>query len=129
MRVLGIDYGKNKIGLSISAGSIALPLIVIKNYNQTDLLNTLQKIIAEEKIEKIIVGIPLNFDRHLTSQSKEVAEFTRWLSQELSVPVEMIDETLSSKMASEQQIEGDDDAQAAANILQLYLDNLNHNDA
>ncbi len=122
MRVLGIDYGKNKIGLSISAGRIALPLTVIKNYTKTDLLSALKKITAEEKIEKIVVGIPLNFDRRLTSQAKEVAEFARWLSQELPVPVEIVDETLSSKMTGKQQVTGDDDAQAAANILQSYLD-------
>ncbi len=129
MRVLGIDYGKSKVGLSISAGNIALPLTVIKGYSQTDLLSALKKIIAEEKIEKVIVGMPLNFDRQPTSQAKEVAEFVRWLSQELFISVEMVDETLSSKMASKQQVTGDDDAQAAANILQSYLDNLNHNDA
>ncbi len=129
MRVLGIDYGKNKIGLSISAGNIALPLMVVKNYDRLDLLTTLKKIIAEEGVDKIVVGLPLNFNRHLTSQSREVTEFVEWLAKQLTIPVEIIDETLSSKMAGKQQIQGDDDAQAAANILQSYLDNLNHNDA
>ncbi len=129
MRLLGIDYGKSKIGLSISAGRTALPLQVIAGWQPDQLLRTLRDIIKQEDIEKVVVGVPLNFSRLPTKQSQSVLEFVDWLKHNLPVEVVVADETLTSKLAQKQGSGSQDDAQAAANILQSYLDKFYQHDA
>lgn len=103
--ILGIDYGPKNIGLAISEGYIAQPLKVIHD------VADLNKIVADLKIEKIIIGIS-------EGKSLDIAkEFGRKLQTVLRLPVEFVDETLTSHEAGDKQ-----HAKAAAIILQRYLD-------
>ena len=129
MRLLGIDYGKSKIGLSISAGRTALPLQVIVDWQPDELLRRLREIIEQEEVVKIVVGMPLNFSRLPTKQSQSVFDFANWLKDNLPVEVVLADETLTSKLAQKQGSGSQDDAQAAAYILQSYLDKFYQHDA
>ena len=126
MRLLGIDYGRKKIGLAISEGILAEPLQVIR-YSDTKILGEkLQKIIKENNIGKVVVGL---------SEGKMAEETKKFLSAIrhtlLPVPVETFDETLSTYNAQRASIEAGmkrkkrkdmEDAYAATLILQGYLD-------
>ncbi|HCR81524.1 MAG TPA: Holliday junction resolvase RuvX [Candidatus Pacebacteria bacterium] len=89
MKVLAIDYGTRRVGLAVSHGSLAQPLAVVEN--DEHLFDQLRSIINHEKIERVVIGLSEN----------EMADLTREFAQELegvvSVPIEFIDETLSSK--------------------------------
>jgi len=119
MKILGIDYGRKKIGLAISEGVLAEPFKVIRYTDIKILGEKLKKIIKENKIEKIVVGIS---EGEMGEESKRFAE---------KIHAETFDETLSTHTAQELSREGNmgrkkrknlEDAYAAAVMLQSYLD-------
>ena len=119
MRLLGIDYGKRKIGLAISEGRLAEPWKVIRYKDTRILSEQLQRIIKENDVEKVVVGIS---EGRMAEESKKFAK---------RIGAETFDETLSTHDAQRVSIEmgikrkkrkGMEDAYAAALILQGYLD-------
>lgn len=105
--ILGIDFGLKNIGLAISEGFIAEPLKIVHS------LSEIKKTVDDLKIEKIIVGVS-------ESKSQKLAEeFGNKLKSMLGLPVEFVDETLTSYEAGEK-----NHSKAAAIILQRYLDNV-----
>ena len=118
MNILGIDWGKSKIGLAIADGILAEPYGIIENRNWEMVLI---KICDEHKIEKIVVGLS-------ESQSAiEAKEFGVKFESLVGIPVEYFDETLTTHDALVRMKEGkskrkNEDAIAAAIILQNYLD-------
>lgn len=125
MKILGIDYGRKKMGLAIAVRSLAEPLCVIRYSDINKLIENLKKIISEEKIEKIIVGIS---EGDMAEESKL---FSLDLSKSLNIVVETFDETLSTYDAQKLSIESGmsrkkrhemEDAFAATVVLQSYID-------
>lgn len=125
IRILGIDFGLKKVGLSVSFGVVADPYKVIRYSERNDLIKKIQKIILEEGIEKVVVGVS-------ESKMEELSrKFGEEVSQKLDVPVTYFDETLSTQEAialsrqagikskKRRQLE---DAFSATVILQRYLD-------
>lgn len=121
MFILGVDYGRKKIGLAIAEASLAEPLGVVNS------LAEVKKIIQTKNIEKVVVGVSEG------RSAKEAKEFGRKLQQESGLKIVFQDETLSTheaqtfsqaagmKRKKRRQLE---DAFAATLILQSYLDNL-----
>lgn len=123
MKILGIDYGEKKIGLSLSAGSIALPWKILSDFNSSsEVIEEIKKIINQEKIEIVVIGKPFSLQGSMSNQTKVVDDFIKFFKKNINLPVYEIDERFSSQMAKKQLLGKNDDAQAAANILQTYLD-------
>jgi len=126
MKILGIDFGQRKIGLAITEGFLAQPLGIvsisnIKNKQSLLLRNKILNICQRQEIEKIVVGLP---EGRLAT---EVKKFASQLGKLTDLPVEFQDETLTSQEAVAKMREigkklKDEDAIAAALILQSYLD-------
>lgn len=124
MKYLGVDFGLRKIGLAVSEGELAAPFKVLHIKNQANAILEIEKIIQQEGIDKIIVGLPESGIR------SNILKFVAKLKH--IVPVEAADETLSSHGAKLKMIELgikkekriEEDAYSAALILQEYLDNL-----
>jgi len=126
MKILGIDYGRKKIGLAIADGSLSEPLRVIRYIDIKILGEQIKQIVKREKIEKIVVGISEG------KMAEETEKFLSAIRYTLSpVPVETFDETLSTHTAQELSREVGmsrkkrknlEDAYAAAVMLQNYLD-------
>lgn len=97
-RILGIDYGKRRIGLAISdpLGIIAqsLPTLTIKE--TTDLLSEIETLVKENNVSTIVLGLPRNMDGTLGEEGKKVMEFGKELSQKINLKVEFWDERLTS---------------------------------
>lgn len=129
MRVLGIDYGARRVGIALgdTESRIASPWTVIETDSRLDLMRRLHEIVALEKIETVVVGVPrpLGDRSRETDQAKEIRSFIEDLKAQ-GVPVVESDETLSSKLAAAQMRErgqsGKRDDLAAAAILQSWLD-------
>jgi putative Holliday junction resolvase len=100
-RLLGIDPGKKRIGLAISDEDklVSTPLKTILKKKFFDLIKEIKEIIEENNIKGIVVGNPLNMDGSKGSSSQSSNDFARNLSNNISVPVTMWDERLSSEGA------------------------------
>ena len=132
-RFLAIDFGEKRIGLALSDPMkiIAKPFKTIFYSNQNDLINKIALIIKDEKIEKIILGLPKGLKGNNTSQTNIVIEFYKYIKDKIDTPIVMEDERLSSVSAKKSLIlqnikTGHNkaliDKIAAAIFLQLYLD-------
>lgn len=122
MRYLGIDYGKKRIGLSISDedGKIAFPHKVL--YNRSSVWEEILSVVKKEKITKIIIGFPVPFSGKENPQTKEIRSFSKELEHKIKLPIEFQNEILTTKAAKEGSSKETLDASAAALILQDYLD-------
>ena len=123
--ILGIDYGKRKIGLALARGPFAEPHRVIRFKGEEEALRKVIQVIEVEQIEQIVVGISSG---ELAKLSKN---FGNKLSELANIPVYFQDETLTTQEAQRLSFEAGikrkkrkslEDAYAAALILQNYLD-------
>jgi len=121
-RILGIDYGTKNVGLAISD----------REQNQAFVYDTLKmtakfweqlvEICEKEKIDKIVVGLPLSLRGEYTKKTEEVVYFVEELENQTKLLVETQDERLSSVEADKTGSGHGRDEEAARIILQSYLD-------
>jgi putative Holliday junction resolvase len=128
MKILGIDYGKRKIGFAIAISELAEPFMVIKVDSDEEAISKILKVVEVEKVEKVVVG----FSEGQIGLDSE--NFSRNLSHKLAekkISVETFDETLSTQEAQRLSIEAGmkrekrkklEDAFSAAIMLQSYLE-------
>lgn len=125
MKILGIDYGRKKIGLAISESSLAEPLSVIRFDTFDKAIEKIKAIIDSEKVGRIVLGVSEGL------MAKEEKEFGLKLSDQVKIPLTLQDETLTTHDAQELSIKAGikrkkrramEDAYSAALILQNYLD-------
>ena len=119
MKILGIDYGRKKIGLAVSEGVLVEPWKVLRVNNLNDSIQKIEKEIEIEKPDRVVVGVS---EGEMGLESKKFAEM---------VGAETFDETLSTHRAQELSMQANiprkkrknlEDAYAAAVMLQSYLD-------
>lgn len=128
MNLLGIDYGEKRIGLAVAdkKAKIAMPYKVLENKGLDFVVNEIKKICEAEKVDEIIVGLPISLAGKIGPKAKEVIKFVEFLKKKLWPSIRTEDERLTSamvdKLAEEQKLERD--AVAAMLILQSYLDKL-----
>tara|TARA_B100001175_G_scaffold312119_1_gene317576 strand:- start:1230 stop:1649 length:420 start_codon:yes stop_codon:yes gene_type:complete len=131
-RILCLDYGEKRIGLALSdpLKIIAYPYKTIINFGLNNLKYEIKKIIANETIESIVIGLPIGLNGKDTIQTKKVREF-RLQILDLNIPIYFEDERLSSLAAAKSMKmekiktgfnKGMIDKRAAAIILQQFLD-------
>ena len=99
MKILAIDYGEKRIGLATgdSGSKVAFSKGIIENSAQ--IYKKLNNFCKKESIEKIIVGLPLSLSGEDSAQTKQTREFILCLEQQINIPVELIDERLTSVQA------------------------------
>ncbi len=100
-RLLGIDPGKNRVGLAISDEDkvVSTPLKTISKKNNSNFINEIKEIILENDIKGIIVGNPINMDGSTGSSAQSARDFANYLSKSITIPISMWDERLSSQAA------------------------------
>ena len=123
MRVLALDYGAARTGVAISdeTGSIAAPVGIVERAASSDGLAKLEAIVREQRVERVVVGLPLTLRGEIGAQARETLEFAELLRHALPVPVETYDERFTTTLAADAGGEADEDARAAAYLLQSYL--------
>ena len=137
--MLGIDYGARRIGLALSdaTATLASPWRLMQRPpSEAETLRLMIKEIqtlaaADDGLEAVVVGWPRRLDGSPTDQTKYVEAFKRAMESQLTIPVVLQDERLTSTEAeSRLAVRESDwrkrkqklDAAAAAIILQDYLD-------
>ena len=100
-RLLGIDPGKKRIGIAICDENkkIATPYTTIIKNNFSDFLLEIKKIISENNIKGLVIGNPLNLDGSSSQSSQSAKDLSINLSKNISIPITMWDERLSSRAA------------------------------
>jgi putative Holliday junction resolvase len=138
LRVLGVDYGSQRIGLSLSDPLciIAQPIEALKN--DSSFFSRLQQLSVRENVKLIVVGMPFNLKGQHAQKADEVEKFIEHLKIELGIEVAIWDErftttiahrtmlTMGTKKKERQKKDGRIDSMAAAIILQGFLDNTKH---
>ena len=133
LRYLGIDYGSKRVGLAVgdAEAKYARPLITLEGQS-TDLAEQLRRICDEQMVGTVVMGLPRGLDGQETAQTaivrRRFVELSRdlpqlqWYFQDEAVTSELARERLLSR--GESVADGAIDREAAAIILQDYLDQL-----
>ncbi len=133
MRSLGLDIGDRRIGVALSdpEGILASTFSVIERKDDSLAIKAIIDVVNQKEVGQIIVGLPRSLDGSLGWQVEKVKQFIRRLRRYTKVPMDYRDERLTTVMARRlRRVSGgkkgrgksSDDAQAAAFILQSYLD-------
>lgn len=134
MRALGVDLGSKRIGLALSdlSGTIASPHSVLQRGRTRRIDHeAIRRIVVDEEVEMVVVGLPLTLAGEEGPAAQAVIDEVRQLSSVVGVPVELVDERLTTVAADRILREGDLSASerrrhvdkiAAAVLLQTWLD-------
>ena len=137
VRLLGLDLGSKRIGISISDGnqSIATPHKTLDKTTSSKLIEELRGIINENDIKGLIIGNPINMDGTLGKSSHSVNSIASNIEKSINIPVCLWDERLSTVAAFKLSGQLDTniskrvkniDENAATFILQGAIDYLNN---
>ena len=135
-RILGIDFGERRIGLALSdpTATIAQPLPTLtRRMGKRPPVAALVEIITQNEVERVVIGLPLDLSGAETDWTKTVRDFGEKLQARAAVPVDYLDERLTSVQAeravrslglkrSDREQKGRVDAAAAVLLLQTFLD-------
>jgi putative Holliday junction resolvase len=121
VRVLAIDHGEARCGLAIcdATQTLVRPVGAVP----PDIAQVARRV-SEERVGRIIVGLPLSMDGTEGAQAAVVRSFAEQLEHAVGIPVELWDERLTTAMASASRREGataDEDSLAAAHLLEHWL--------
>lgn len=130
---LGLDVGRKRIGVAgcDRTGLIATGITTIRRTRFVEDMAVLGGIIQERQVDVVVVGLPYSMDGTLGFQARQVQKFAQGMGKFLQIPVEYMDERLTSYQAEQLIIQenrspsrdkGLIDRKAAALILQQWLD-------
>ncbi|MEN9222916.1 MAG: Holliday junction resolvase RuvX [Thermostichus sp. BF3_bins_97] len=130
---LGLDVGNRRIGVAgcDRLGLLATGLGVIQRRSLSEDIAQIQEWIRHRQATILVVGLPLLADGSVGSQARKVQRFVRALQKAVDLPIEIVNEYLSTVQAEwDLQATGIPakgqkhliDQQAAAVILQTWLD-------
>lgn len=134
MKYIGLDLGSRTLGIAMSnrSGLIASSFTIIRHNEDYDyLIKELKKIIKENKVEEIVLGFPKNMNNTIGPKGELSLRFKEMLEEQTGLKVNLVDERLSTKEATNLLISNDTsrkkrkkviDSMAATIILQSYLD-------
>lgn len=133
MKILGLDYGDRRIGVSISddLGWTAQGLEVIERRKEGQDIQRIAELVKQFEVEEIVVGLPKNMNGTIGPRGELCISFASELEEKLQLPIHLWDERLSTVAAERTLLEADVsrkkrkgvvDKLAAALILQNYMD-------
>ena len=100
-RILSIDLGERRVGLAISdeTQTIAQGLATIDFVNEGDLIERIKRIIQERMVTEIIIGNPISLSGQETQRSIWVKAIIEQVQKQVTVPIHLFDERLTSQLA------------------------------
>ena len=95
--ILAVDYGRARIGLAIAEqAGIPRPLLTLERINRNEDMRRLRELAREHHVRQIVVGLPLRLDGTSGEMAEEATRFATRLRKQLALPVDMVDERLTS---------------------------------
>jgi putative holliday junction resolvase len=122
-RLLALDHGSARCGCALSdpSGTLATPLPAIERPDTRRGLAAIVRLVEKHGAERVIVGLPLTLRGEEGEQAGRARRFAERLGRRVSVPVELHDERLTTRLAERTGGETDADSRAAAHLLESYL--------
>ena len=133
MRILGLDVGEKKIGISLSdpTGIIAQGLKLYRRDVLRNDLAELKKIVDDYNVKEIVIGLPIDLNGGIGKKAQEISAFFEEVKKHFTLPVVLWDERFSTNEAhqifemanvSHRKRKPFLDVMASQLILQGYLD-------
>ena len=96
--ILAVDYGRARIGLAIAEleAQLPRPLLTLERVNRNEDMRRLRELAREHVVRQIVVGLPLRLDGTRGEMAEEATRFAARLRKQLGLPVDMLDERLTS---------------------------------
>ena len=96
--ILAVDYGRVRIGLAIATAEarLARPLATLERINRNEDMRRLRELAREHDAKMLVVGLPLLLDGTRGEMAKEAERFAERARKQVGLPVEMVDERLTS---------------------------------
>ncbi len=97
-KILALDYGRARIGIALAdrLARIAKPFATLDRINRNEDMRRLRELARDEGVKEIVVGLPLKLDGAHGEMAEEATRFAERVRKQLGVPVEMVDERLTS---------------------------------
>ena len=97
-RILALDYGRTKIGLALAdnRARLAEPFDTMERINRNEDMRRLRELAREKNVKQVVVGLPLRLDGTKGDMAGEAMGFAERVRKQVGVPVEMVDERLTS---------------------------------
>jgi putative Holliday junction resolvase len=96
--ILAVDYGRARIGLAIAEieAQLPRPLLTLERINRNEDMRRLRELARDYRVRQIVVGLPLRLDGTRGEMAEEATRFAARLRKQLGLPVDMLDERLTS---------------------------------
>jgi putative holliday junction resolvase len=122
-RILALDHGEARCGVAISdpSGTLATPLEAVERPETKRGMAALVRLVEEQEAERVIVGLPITLAGDESEQTERARTFAVRLGRRLSVPVDLHDERLTTRLAERSGGRSSADSRAAAHLLESYL--------
>lgn len=100
-KILAIDYGEKRVGLATADSDlkVALPFGIVENEGYLKLMAEIMEICRDERIDKIVVGVPAGLSGRPTEQTLKTQKFIGILREKIGIPVEEQSEIFTSREA------------------------------
>lgn len=133
MRALALDIGETRIGIAATdaSGSVAMPVCVLPAQEVLGNARTWRRVLEDHEPDLLVFGLPRTLAGEEGPQAQRVREVAKEISLSCGIPLEFVDERLSSQEAkrilkahglSERRMRGKIDMVAASLFLQTWLD-------
>jgi putative Holliday junction resolvase len=130
---MALDVGGRRIGVALSDPTrvLASPLTTLRAEPRERALGEIAALVRRHEVVEVVVGLPLTLSGEVGPQAQLIAQFAEMLKAELSIPVHLFDERLTTVAAERMMIElgmkpeqrkARIDEVAASIILQDFLD-------
>ncbi len=98
MRYLGIDFGLKRVGLALTdpAGTMAFPYKTLHRTTRRQFFEDLLAVMDQEKVEGVVLGLPLDLEGRETETTRQVINFKNSLARRTDLPIYLVNEALSS---------------------------------
>ena len=122
-RILALDHGSARCGCAVSdpSGTLATPLPAVERPETKKGLLRIVRLVEEQEAERVVVGLPLTLRGEEGEQARRARAFAEALERRVSVPVDLHDERLTTRLAERTGGTEDADSRAAAHLLESYL--------
>lgn len=126
--ILALDVGNRRIGVARGYTDVGIATPVTTIEQSDDIMQQIQRLVADNSADLVLVGLPRGLEGQETEQTKIVRQFVRQLKKHLKTPIALLDEALTSVKAEQELLargkayqKSDIDALAATYILEDYL--------
>ncbi|MEN2997455.1 MAG: Holliday junction resolvase RuvX [Brevinematia bacterium] len=122
MRLLGLDVGIKKIGVAFCDTDIGIvfPREVITVKDLKSSIGKIKEIVAKDRVDKVVIGLPLNFNSTKSKIQEYVEDFSNKLKEELNIDIELFDERFTTRIAERFGVKNVDSVSAVI-LLEDYI--------